>query len=50
MSAGYAKERIEFFENRPEYLEAIGNGLIWSISPVVLRFKLGHSIAELKVP
>jgi len=50
MSAGYAKERIEFFENRRGHLEALGKGVLWTISPDGLRFKHGRSIADVKVP
>jgi len=50
MRVEYAKERIKFFDNLPGNIEAIHSGALCSISPEGLRFKHGHTIAELKVP
>jgi len=50
MRMGYAKDRIEFFDNLPGHLDAIHSGVLWTISPEGLRFKHGLTIAELKVP
>ncbi len=50
MNFDYAKERIDFFEDLPDRLEAVLKGSLWTLSPKSLRFKYGLNVAELKVP
>jgi hypothetical protein len=50
MSWGYGKERLALYEPLLKTSEGLERGKIWALDPKSLRFKLGETVTELKVP
>jgi len=50
MTGGYNPGRLSLFSSLMQKKSAVVSGKLWTLEPKEMRFKLGESIAELKIP